>query len=42
MLLSGTLAVLAIWLSFVWFIDPDGFREASRAHAVRLRARGRT
>ena len=35
MLLSGTLVVLTIWLSFVWFFDPDGFREARRIHAVR-------
>jgi hypothetical protein len=26
MLLSVTLTVLAVWLAFVWFFDPDGFR----------------
>jgi hypothetical protein len=26
MLLTGTLIVLALWLLFVWFCDPDGFR----------------
>jgi hypothetical protein len=41
MLLSGSLAVLAVWLAFVWYLDPDGFREARRMHAIRLRARGR-
>ena len=29
MLLIGTLIVLAIWLAFVWFCDPDGFRTRS-------------
>jgi hypothetical protein len=27
MLLTGTLVVLALWLGFVWFVDPDGFRK---------------
>ena len=26
MMLIGTIAVLASWLAFVWFADPDGFR----------------
>lgn len=36
MLLAGTLAVLALWLIFVWFFDPDGFREAGVNHTERL------
>jgi hypothetical protein len=28
MLLSATVVVLALWLAFVWFCDPDGFRAA--------------
>lgn len=28
MLLSATVIVLALWLAFVWFCDPDGFRAA--------------
>jgi hypothetical protein len=41
MLLSGALAVLAASLAFVWFFDPDGFREARRVRAERSRASGR-
>jgi hypothetical protein len=26
MLLTLTLMVLALWLEFVWFVDPDAFR----------------
>ena len=26
MMLIGTFVVLASWLAFVWFADPDGFR----------------
>lgn len=28
MLLSATVVVLGLWLAFVWFCDPDGFRAA--------------
>lgn len=27
MLLIDTLVVLALWLGFVWFVDPDGFQK---------------
>jgi hypothetical protein len=30
MMLAGTLAILALWLAFVWFADPDGFRDPKR------------
>lgn len=33
MLLTGTLIVLILWASFVWFVDPDGFRDAGRPDA---------
>ena len=39
MLLFETLAVIALWLAFVWIVDPDGFREA-RTQAALARARG--
>ena len=29
MLLTGTLVVLVLWLGFIWFVDPDGFRKRS-------------
>lgn len=28
MLLVATILVLALWLAFVWFADPDGLRRA--------------
>ena len=31
MLLFETLAVLALWLAFVWIYDPDGFRVARKS-----------
>lgn len=27
MLLTGIFIVLALWIGFVWFVDPDGFRK---------------
>lgn len=39
MLLFETLAVIALWLAFVWIVDPDGFRE-TRAQTALARARG--
>lgn len=37
MLAIGTVTVLAIWLAFVWFGDPDGYRKIrkDRPEAVR-------
>jgi hypothetical protein len=35
MLLTATLVVLALWLAFVWFCDPDGFRVRTRRAPVR-------
>ena len=35
MLLAGTLVVLALWLGFVFIVDPDGFRKRRGAHARR-------
>jgi hypothetical protein len=32
MLLTGTLVVLILWLAFVWFCDPDGFRVERASH----------
>ena len=31
MIIAGTLIILALWLAFVWFVDPDGYRDARRA-----------
>jgi hypothetical protein len=31
MIMAGTLIILALWLAFVWFVDPDGYRNARRA-----------
>jgi hypothetical protein len=28
MIFAGTLITLALWLAFIWFIDPDGYRDA--------------
>jgi hypothetical protein len=28
MIIAGTLIILALWLAFVWFVDPDGYRNA--------------
>lgn len=30
MIMAGTLIILALWLAFVWFVDPDGHRDARR------------
>ena len=29
MIIGGTLVILALWMAFIWFVDPDG--TASRA-----------
>ena len=31
MIITGTLITLALWLAFVWFADPDGYRDARGA-----------
>jgi hypothetical protein len=31
MIIAGTLIILALWLAFVWFVDPDGYRDVRRA-----------
>lgn len=43
MLLTGTLIVLALWLGFIWFADPDGFRTRAYhlQHSRRSQAPGR-
>jgi hypothetical protein len=42
MMLFGTLAVIALWLAFVWICDPDGFGEArTRAALARSRSAGK-
>ena len=28
MIFVGTLVVLTLWLGFIWFADPDGYRGA--------------
>ncbi len=35
MLLTGTLIVLAAWLAFIWFADPDGFRRRRALREMR-------
>ena len=35
MIMAGTLIILALWLAFVWFVDPDGYRNAQRAVSER-------
>jgi hypothetical protein len=34
MIIAGTLIILALWLAFVWFVDPDGYRNARRQSAT--------
>jgi hypothetical protein len=34
MIMAGTLTILALWLAFVWFVDPDGYRNARRQSAT--------
>jgi hypothetical protein len=29
-MLTATILVLALWLAFVWIVDPDGFGETAR------------
>jgi hypothetical protein len=28
MIIGGTLIILALWMAFIWFVDPDGIRSA--------------
>ena len=28
MIIGGTLITLALWMAFIWFVDPDGLRKA--------------
>jgi hypothetical protein len=37
MFIYETAVVIALWLAFVWFCDPDGFR-AARAAVARSQA----
>jgi hypothetical protein len=37
MLLIGTIIVLALWLAFVWFVDPGDFHGSKRLRLVRAR-----
>ena len=30
MIAIGTLIILALWLAFIWFVDPDGFASRGR------------
>ena len=30
MIAIGTLIILALWLAFIWFVDPDGFAPRGR------------
>jgi hypothetical protein len=30
MLIGSTAVVTVFWLAFLWFVDPDGFRNAAR------------
>jgi hypothetical protein len=30
MIIGGTLIILALWMAFIWFVDPDGLRSARR------------
>ena len=39
MLLIGTMIVLALWMTFVWSVDPDGLRRRGKEPASRA---GRT
>jgi hypothetical protein len=32
MIIAGTLIILALWMAFIWFVDPDGI--ASRARRL--------
>lgn len=29
--MTATLIILAIWIAFVWFFDPDGFSRRGRS-----------
>jgi hypothetical protein len=42
MMLNGTLIVLGLWLTFVWFVDPDRFRQQRLTARVRSRTRSRS
>lgn len=35
MILVGTLVILALWLAFIWFVDPDGHRGERSVPATR-------
>jgi hypothetical protein len=39
MVAIGALVVLALWLAFVWIVDPDEFRKPrlSKVHRKRLK-----
>jgi hypothetical protein len=39
MILVATLAILVLWLAFIWFVDPDGYRSAWSATPRRARVR---
>ena len=31
MIIGGTLIILALWMAFIWFVDPDDLRSAPTA-----------
>ena len=30
MIIGGTLIILALWMAFIWFVDPDGIASRGR------------
>jgi hypothetical protein len=40
MLAISTIVALSAWLSFIWIVDPDGFRARSRLAAEKRKSEG--
>ena len=35
MIIGATLIILALWMAFIWFVDPDDLRSARRLAKTR-------
>jgi hypothetical protein len=38
MAMGATLVILALWMAFIWFVDPDGITRSGKHTPVKVNA----